>query len=112
MDAGTSGPQFIVRTRDGGTGLAETHVALYGVFGQHIRRLGNFVVARSEHSEPAEPPQYDEELSGDVSFPKEDELVYRYKQVITQEGKTVTNFVKQFYSFDKTKAKYERTNQP
>jgi hypothetical protein len=112
MDAGTRGPEFIVRTRDGGTGFAETHVALYGIIGQHIRRLGDFVVARSAHSGPEEPPQYDEELSGDVSFPKEDELVYRYKQVLTQDGKTATNSVVEFYSFDTKKAEYEKTSKP
>ncbi|MGA2855163.1 MAG: hypothetical protein ABSE90_13685, partial [Verrucomicrobiota bacterium] len=112
MDAGARGPEFIVRTRDGGTGLAETHVALYGIIGQHIRRFGDFVVARSAHSGPEEPPQYDEEFSGNVSFPKDDELVYRYKQVITQEGKTATNSVTEFYSFDTKKAEYEKTSKP
>jgi hypothetical protein len=112
MDAGARGPEFIVRTRDGGTGFAETHVALYGIIGQHIRRFGDFVVARSAHSGPEEPPRYDEELSGDVSFPKTDELVYHYKQVLTQDGKTVTNAVTQFYSFDAEKAEYEKAKQP
>jgi len=107
MDAGARGPEFIVRTRGGGTGLAETHVALYGIIGQHIRRFGDFVVARLSQG-----PDYEEELSGDVSFPKEGELVYRYKQVVTQDGKTVTNSVTEFYSFDTKKAEYEKTKKP
>lgn len=109
---GARGPEFMVWTRDGGTGFAETHVALYGIIGQHIRRFGDFVVARSEHSGPEEPPEYHEELSGDVSFPKDDQLVYCYKQVITQDGKTATNSVTEFYSFDRKKAEYEKTSKP
>jgi len=107
MDAGDHGPEFIVRTRDRGTGLAETHVAVYGVVGQHIRRFGDFVVACL-----SEEPDYEEELSGNVSFPNEDELVYCYKQVVTQDGKTTTNSVTEFYSYDKKKAEYEKTSKP
>jgi hypothetical protein len=112
MDAGARGPEFIVRTRHGGTGIAETHVALYGVVGQHIRRFGDFVVARSAHSGPEEPPQYEEELSGNVSFPQKDQVVYHYKQVLTQYGRTVTNSVTELYSFDTEKAEYEKTQKP
>lgn len=111
-DAGARGPEFIVWTRDGGTGFAETHVEFYGIVGQHIHRFGDFVVARSSHSGPEEPPQYDDELSGDVSWPKEDELLYRYKQVRTQDGKTTTNSVTEFYSFDTNKGEYEKAKKP
>jgi hypothetical protein len=112
MDAGTRGPEFVLRTRDGGTGFAETHVELYGITGHRIRRFADFVVARSAHSGPEEPPRYDEELSGDVSFPKQDELLYRYKQVVTQDGKTTTNSVTELYSFDIKKEGYEKTSKP
>lgn len=111
MDKGARGPEFIVRTRDGGTGFGETHVALCGIVGEHIRRFGDFVVARSAQSGPDQPP-YEEALLGDVSFRKEDRLVYRYKQVLTQDGKTVTNSVTEYYSFDIKKASYEKTSQP
>ena len=111
-DAGARGPEFIVQTRDGGTGFAETHVALYGVVGQHIRRLGDFVVARSEHSGLEESARYDEELSGSVSFRGNDELVYRYKQVLTQDGNAAAKSVVEVYSFDTETLEYAKTGNP
>jgi hypothetical protein len=111
-DAGARGPEFILWTRDGGTGFAETHVALYGIIGHRICRFGDFVVARSEHSGPEEPPQYEEELSGDVSFPKEDEVVYRYKQVIVQNGKRAATSATNLYTFNAKKSEYEKTKKP
>ena len=62
------GPEFIVRTRDGGTGLAVTHLAVYGIVGQHIQRFGDFVVERQAESWPDF--KYEEKLSGNVTFPK------------------------------------------
>ena len=99
-------PEFILRTRDGGTGIGETHVAVYGVVGRHIRRFGDFVVERHAQSWPE--TEYREELSGKVSFPKKNELVYRYNQVLTRHGKGVTNSVTQLYSFNPKKLKYEQ----
>lgn len=104
-------PQFIVRTRDGGTGFAETHCAIYAIFAGHIRRLGDFVVDRSSQSWPDE-SEYTESLSGRVSFPKKGDLVYRYTEVVTKRGKTVTNSIVQSFSFNAKTMKYEKAKKP
>src|ERR1043166_629992 len=40
------GPEFIVQTRDGGSGFAETHMTIYIIAGEHIRKAGDFVIGR------------------------------------------------------------------
>jgi hypothetical protein len=41
MDVGKRGPEFVVRTQNGGTGISETHVTLYGIAGERFRRVGD-----------------------------------------------------------------------
>jgi hypothetical protein len=103
-------PEFIFRTRDGGTGFAETHFSIYGVLAGHLRRFGDFVVERQAESWPTS--EYREDLSGKVSFPAKNKLEYRYHQIITKEGKTQTNSVIQSFLFNEKAGKYERTKRP
>jgi hypothetical protein len=103
-------PEFIIRTKNGGTGLSETHLAVYGIVGRTIQRFGDFVIDRQVASWPDS--EYREKLSGKVSFPKRNELLYRYTQVLTQNGKTRTNAVTQMFSFDPKKGGYERAKEP
>jgi hypothetical protein len=103
-------PEFIIRTRDGGTGFAETHCAIYGITRGHIRKLGDFVVARSAESWPT--TEYSETLTGKVSFPKKGELIYRYTQSITKQGKTTTTSMTQRFLFNSTQMKYEKAKKP
>jgi len=99
-------PQFIIRTRDGGTGIAETHCIIYGVDGDHIRKLGDFVVERSAHSWPDS--DYSEKLSGKVSFPRMGMLTYRYKQTVTKKRQTTTKSVTEKFSFNPKRMRYEK----
>ncbi|MEI6781073.1 MAG: hypothetical protein WCQ21_09160 [Verrucomicrobiota bacterium] len=103
-------PEFIVRTRGGGTGIAETHLAVYGIVGQHIRRFGDFVVDRQAQSWPDS--DYQEKLSGKVSFPKKGELIHRYTQAVRKKGKTVTKSATERFTFDSKQMQYERAKQP
>ena len=112
IDAGKRGPQFMVQTRDGGTGLGETHLALFGVVGQHFHKYGDFVISRSEFQDDLGSDSYREELSGSVSFINADELIYHYKQVVTRDKTTTTNSAVEFYSFDTKTVEYERKRQP
>jgi hypothetical protein len=102
--------QFILRTREGGTGFAETHFAIYAVLGERVRKLGDFVVDREAESWPE--PTYKERLSGKVSFPSKSELRYRYTQVITRNGKTTTTSVSKSFSLNPKTMKYEETKKP
>jgi hypothetical protein len=102
--------EFIVRTRDGGTGIAETHLAVYGIVGQRIRRFGDFVVDRQAESWPES--DYHEKLSGKVSFPKKGELIYRYTQTVRKQGKSVTKSVTERYTFNSKQMVYERVKKP
>lgn len=101
---GDDSPEFVIQTRDGGTGFAETHTSIYGVLGDHIRKLGDFVVARE--ADPFPDSSYRERLVGRVTFPKKDQLRYRYTQVVTKKGTTKTNSFDQVLVFDKKQFKY------
>lgn len=103
-------PEFIIRTRDGGTGFAETHCSIYGFIRGHICKLGDFVVARSAESWPA--TEYSETLSGKVSFLKKGELIYRYTQSITKHGKKTTVSVTQRFLFNSKKMLYQKVTNP
>jgi hypothetical protein len=108
--AGDDNVEFIIRTRDGGTGFAETHCAVYGIVGGHIRRLGDFVEDRSAESWPDS--EYREKLSGKVSFPKRGELIYRYTRSVTKRGKTTTKSVTERFSFNQKRMEYEQAKKP
>jgi hypothetical protein len=97
--------EILITTRGGGTGVAETDLAIYGVQGGHIRKFGNFVLARHVQSWPESDG---EERVGVVSFPKTNELVYHYTEVVTENGKKTTNSVTQLFTLSPTRLKYEQ----
>jgi hypothetical protein len=101
---GDDSPEFVIQTRGGGTGIAETHMSIYGVLGDRIRKLGDFVVARE--ADPFSDSSYREKLVGWVTFPKKNHLRYRYTQVVTEKGTTKTNSFDQVLAFDKKQFRY------
>jgi hypothetical protein len=103
--AGDADPEFLVRTRSGGTGLAETHLRIYSVAGSHIRELGDFVVDLQSVSWPE--PTRRETLSGKVDFGAKGRLTYAYTQVLTQDGVTVTNTATIGFAFDPKSGRFE-----
>ena len=98
--------EIIVRTRGGGTGIAETHLEVFGFVADKIVRFGDFVIDRRSNF-----PGYRDRLSGEVSFPKKNYLLYRYTEEIT-EGKTVTKKAIVMYIFNPEILKYEKTKEP
>jgi len=114
MDVALDGsPEFIVRTRGGGTGFAETHFAIYCIVGQRICEIGNFVTDRQANWAPDSLGSNDREtLSGKVSFPEKEKLLYQYTQIRTQNGKTVTNVVTQTFAFDPKTTKFDKVKEP
>jgi hypothetical protein len=102
--------EFLIRTRGGGTGIAETHLEVYGVVGNRIRRFGDFVVDRQAESWPDS--DHHEKLSGKVSFPKKGELIYRYTETIRKGGKSVTKSVTERYAFNSKQMEYEPVRKP
>jgi hypothetical protein len=104
--------EVIVKTKGGGTGISEAHLTVFGVIGDKIVQFGNFVIERiSAFGEGEE--AYRERLSGDVSFPEKNSLVYRYSQVVTEHDKTTvaTEAIEKF-AFDSKTMKYERIEEP
>jgi len=108
--AADDGMEFLVWTRDGGTGIAETHLKIYGVIEDNIRKMGDFVV--DHHSESWPEPTEEQTIKGEVTFPARDQLVYNYTRVITHDGSTVTNVVSETYAFNSRVNKFKRTTSP
>lgn len=98
--------EIIVRTRFGGTSIAETHLEVFGFVADKIVRFGGFVINRKSIFQG-----YCDSLSGEVSFPKKNYLLYRYKEEIT-EAKTVMNKVVITYIFNPETLKYEKAKEP
>jgi hypothetical protein len=108
--AGDNGIEFLVRTRDGGTGIAITQLKIYGLINSNIRKLGDFVVELESESWPE--PTRKETREGEVTFPEKNRLIYHYTQVIALNGTTVTNKVSESYAFNSKSQKFEKTKSP
>lgn len=102
--------EFLIRTRGGGTGIAETHLAVYGIIDKRIRRFGDFVVDRQAESWPDS--DHHEKLSGKVSFPRKGELIYRYTETIRKGGKSTIKSVTERYAFNPKQMEYETVRKP
>jgi hypothetical protein len=101
------GLEFIVQTRGGGTGFAETRLTIYGLFRDHIRKLGEFALdSRSEE------PGREVLISGRVSFPRKSKLLYQYTREISENGKTVKKKSTTSFSFNAKEMRYEEDRQP
>jgi hypothetical protein len=102
--------EYLVRVAEGGTGLHEWHLKVYGVIDKQIRQLGDFVTERKLAYTPAS--LRGETLKGVVTFPRKNEIVYRYTQVVRQGGQTVTNSVCQKSLFDLRDCIFRMTESP
>jgi len=94
--------EFLVRIRGGGTGIAETHLIIYRIIKNKITELGNFVVEHESDLAGSE-----ETIKGDVTFPEKNQVVYRYTQVVKEDGKTNTNKAIKTFVFNSKSGKLE-----
>lgn len=98
--------EVIVRTRGGGTGISETHLAVFGVVGDKIVRFADFIIDRQYiHRD------YQEKRSGTVSFPEKNKLIYQYMDSTIREGKSVSKDVIEIFTFDPGSMKYRSTKE-
>jgi hypothetical protein len=99
--------EIIVRTRGGGTGIAETHLEVFGIVADKIVQFGDFVIDRKFiHL------GYQEKRSGTVSFPEKNRLIYQYSDSTVRDGKTASKDVTETYTFDSKTMRYKSTKDP
>ena len=108
--ASDDGLEFLVQTRDGGTGIAETHEKVYGLYNSNIRLLGDFVIEHQSESWPE--PTHRQIIKGNVTFPAKNRLNYSYTKVLTENGITTTNIVVEAYIFNNNSGRFEKTKGP
>ena len=99
--------EVIVRTAYGGTGISETHLEVFGIIGDRIVRFGDFMIARRFVYRDRE-----EMLSGTVTFPKKNVVVYRHSDSVSEGGKAVSKEILELFTFDSKTMKYQSAKEP
>ena len=99
--------EVIVRTRGGGTGIKETHLAILGFVSDKIVRFGDFIIDRHLVDR-----DYEERRSGTVSFPEKNMLTYQYTDSTVRNGRTVSKDVTETFTFDLNEMRYRSAKAP
>ena len=100
-------PEIIIKTRNGGTGLASTNLNIYTVFKDRMVMIGDFPIDYY----CANPDNIEEHILGDVSFPQKNIALYTYNREYTENGHTKTTAQSESYRFDTRNQKFKKTPQ-